>query len=190
MQEPHARLGEERHDADRVAGDVGHLGGDRGAAEAAIELLAVGEAGAEEVGRHQLGMRREGQGVPADQAPLDRPFQAGRRGFAGMLEMVEDQPGARRPDEFWMRRILVEEMLAGIDRLRDEALMVLPAHLLGMVGEADVEVRLEDEMDHLFSHQGRFRLSLREGMCWEGGRLARLFCPLQRRRARRPPSFS
>ena len=38
-------------------------------------------------------------------------------------------------------------MLAGFDRLRNEALVVLLAHLLGMIGEPDVEVGLEDEVN-------------------------------------------
>lgn len=44
------------------------------------------------------------------------------------------------------------KMLGGLDRLRNEALVILPADFLGMVGKADIEVGLEDQMHTLFSH--------------------------------------
>ena len=57
-------------------------------AEAAVELLSIGEPRPEKVGRHQLGMGREGQGVPSDQAAFDGLLQTGRGSLAGVLEMV------------------------------------------------------------------------------------------------------
>jgi hypothetical protein len=44
------------------------------------------------------------------------------------------------------------EMRAGLDRLRDEALVILTADFFGMIRKADVEMGLEDQMHTLFGH--------------------------------------
>jgi hypothetical protein len=44
------------------------------------------------------------------------------------------------------------KMPGRLDRLRNEALVILPADFLGMVGKADIEMGLEDQMHALFSH--------------------------------------
>src|SRR5262249_44543667 len=53
---------------------------------------------------------------------------------------------------FRLPGVVAVEVLAGLDRLRDEMLMVLPPHPLGQIREADVEVRLEHKMDRLSGH--------------------------------------
>src|SRR5262245_6843876 len=95
----------------------------------------------------------EGEGVPADQTAFDGTLETRCCRRPGMLEMVENEPCAGCPDELRIGRVLPEEMLAGINRLRNEALMVEPPHLLGVVGKPDVEVRLEHKMDHPVTHE-------------------------------------
>ena len=125
------------------------IGGSEGPAKAAVERLRHRQAGADQRRRHQLGVGGEGQGMPADEAALDRFLEPAHGGSRLGFEVVEDQPGASGPDEGRARRVLVPEVRCRVDRLRDEALVILAADLLGMVGKADIEMRLEDEMDGL-----------------------------------------
>ena len=84
VQEADAGLGEQRHDAERVAGHVGHLRRDGRDAEAAVELLrrrrgrrgrAPGDISSEWVVK--------GRRVPADQAALDGALQPRHLGAPG-----------------------------------------------------------------------------------------------------------
>jgi hypothetical protein len=45
-------------------------------------------------------------------------------------------------------------MLAGVDRAGNEDIVVLLPHALGKLGEADIEMRLENEMDGRRGHGG------------------------------------
>ncbi len=66
--------------------------------------------------------------------------------------MIPDQPGASRPDEARLIRVLGEEVRARLDCLWNEPVVILFADLFRVIGEADVEMRLEDQMDALFCH--------------------------------------
>ena len=97
-------------------------------------------------------MGGEGQRVPADEAALDGAFEP--PDLVGILrrQMIPDQPGARGPHEGRIGRILGEEVLTRVDRLRNEALVVLRSHPRCVVGEADVEMGLEDQVDAAGAH--------------------------------------
>jgi hypothetical protein len=152
VEEPDARIGEDGHHAERVAGHIGHLRGGRAAAEARVETLRIGEAGAEQGWRHQLGVRGERQGVPGDQAALDGALEPPDAGRILRVEVIPDEPRAGRPDEGRTPGVLGEEVLAGGDRLRDELLVILLSHALGVIGEADIEMGLVDEVDGRSGH--------------------------------------
>src|SRR5690606_14871612 len=70
------------------------------------------------------------------------------------LQMIPDQPSASGPNEFGIGWVLGVEVFTGRNRLRDELLMILLAHTLGVVGKANIEMGLKDQMDQLV---GRLR---------------------------------
>ncbi len=154
VQEFHPRAREQRHTAECVAGHVGHFRRDRFHAEAAVEFLRVRQSRAEQGRRHQFGVRRERQRVPADQAVFDRAFEPAHALGRLRFEVIPDQPGAGGPDEQALLRIFAQEMLARVERAGNENLVVLPPHPFGELGEADIEMRLEDEVDGRRGHGG------------------------------------
>lgn len=147
VQELQSRLSHQRHNSARMAGHVRHFCSDRLPTEAAVELGRIGKPGPEESGTHELRMGGERQAVPTDHPLLDRPFKPRHLLGRTRIEVVPDEPGAGRPDELRVLRVLGVKMLARRDRLRDEALVIEPPHVFRMVGEADIEMGLEDQVD-------------------------------------------
>jgi hypothetical protein len=104
VQEGHAGLGQQRHQAPAVAGHIGHLGGHRagggvGAAEAVVELGGDAEAGAHQVGVHQLGVGGDRQGVPGQVAALDARRHGRPPARVGVGEGPVQDPRAGGPHQ-------------------------------------------------------------------------------------------
>ena len=93
-----------------------------------------------------------------------------------MGTQIPDQPGAPGPDNCRIRRIFVEEMLAGGNGLGNGLVVMLPPNVGGVIGEANVEMRLEDKMNGFLGQEDRqptvprtirrvLRVSSRPGAC-------------------------
>ena len=155
VEELDAGLGEQRDDPARVPGDVGHLGGDRALAEPRIQSLGQAEPEPEQGRVHVLAEQAERQGMPGNVPGLDRGLHPPATGAVGPLEVLVDQPRARRPDE--PRRRLVRRasgrpwpgrahLFAEGDRLGDELVHVPRDDGRREVAEPDVEVGLEHDV--------------------------------------------
>ena len=152
VQELHACLGQQRHDAARVPGHVGELGRQGLHAKAPVEPLREQQPGAEQVGVHQLAVRGERQRVPGDFAAPDGFLHRAPPVGVGLLKIFVDQPRAGRPDEA-VRAVLLAHAPRQRQRGRDVTGEILLRHIGGVIGKADVQVRFEDQVN--FERHGR-----------------------------------
>ena len=131
-----------------MAGHIGHLGRDRLPPEALVELLRQAQPKREQVGVHQLAVQRAGQPVPDDIAGMNRPFEPGALLGRGLLKVLVDQPRAGRPAKAGLAACLAQ-LVGHRQRARDEIFEVACYHVARKIGEPDVEVRLEHQVDDL-----------------------------------------
>ncbi len=145
MQQLNPGPGQQRHDRAGVPRHIGHLCGDRCAPKAPIQLGREAQANVEERLVHQLGVGGEWQRVPDDIAGRDARLDLAAPSRVGPLQRLVDQPGAGRPDK--AIGAALAQRLGGRQRLRDKLAKIAGGDVAGVVGEANVEVGLKNEVD-------------------------------------------
>lgn len=159
VQELDSCPGEGTYDAAGVAGDIGHLCADGLVAEAGVERCGEGQCSEDHGGIEHLGLPTEGEGVPRDITSGNGLFHELSLLGSGLFEIFVEEPGAGGPGEA-VRSSCAES------RGRADGLRVVDVEVFGPdgglgIGEADIEVALEDDVDVLYvlgRGRGRGRL--------------------------------
>lgn len=146
MEEAYARAGEGGDDAARVAGHVGHLGGDSVAVVALVEAGREGQSALEEGPIHGFGLDGVGHAVPDDVAAAYGAFEAFDVGRRGLVQVFPYEPGAGGPDVAFAAAV-GSQPFGYVEGFGDEFVEVVLLDFGAQVGEADVEVSLEDDVD-------------------------------------------
>ncbi len=146
MEEADAGGGEKGDNPAGVTGHIGHLGSDGLAAEPAVEFLREFETGGEEGRVHQFAVDGKGESVPGEVPGDDGVLHAAASVELGVFQVLVDQPGPGRPDEALGALGLAED-LGVAECPGDEAGEIVGNDVPGEIGETDVEVSLEDEMN-------------------------------------------
>ena len=153
LQELDAGMRQQRRPDPGVAGNIGHLAGNR-----QRPAILPGQLRRDAESAHQileivrLRMQGEGQRMEGDGALADRLLDAHLAGrILPRPEHMGERPAGQRPGEPLFRRPAVRG-LDDLERAVHHRLAVFPEHVLDRLGVADVEMGLEDHPDMFVFH--------------------------------------
>ena len=148
MQHPDPRVGKRSNDAAGMSRHIGQLGGDGFPFEPPVQIRGnpCGEAIERIIG--QFAVEREGEGVPDNIALTDRLLQLFSFFRIRLFQILGDQPGSHRPDIAELAGpYTFPKVIRRFDRITDVAFEVLVNDIVRQIGESDIQMGLENEID-------------------------------------------